>query len=167
MSQRLSLIWAMTSNRVIGKDGWLPWDLPDELQYFRSTTAGKPVIMGRRTFESVGRPMPDRLNIVLSRRGYQAAGVEVAADLDAALAIASRDPADECFVIGGTEPYRVALPRADRLYATFIDAAMDGDTFFPPFDFAGWHVVHSSQHPIDDRHAHAYRIEIYEREVDL
>lgn len=163
MKQRVSLIWAMSRNRVIGKDNWLPWDLPDELAYFRNTTTGKPVIMGRRTYESINRPMPGRLNIVMSRRGFAADGVTVVDDIDAALAAAATDPADECFVIGGAGVYVAALPHADRLHATFIDAEIEGDTFFPPFDFAGWETVESTHHPIDDRHAYAYDIHVYER----
>ena len=161
--QRLSLIWAMTRNRVIGKDGWLAWDLPDELDHFRNTTAGKPVIMGRKTYQSRNRPMPGRRNIVLSRRGFRAEGVCVVADLDAALRVAGEDAADEAFVIGGTEPFAIALPRADRLYATVIDTELDGDTLFPPFDFAGWQVIENRRHSVDDRHAYAYEISIYER----
>ena len=164
MTQRVALIWAMTRNRVIGKDGQLAWNLPDELAYFRKTTAGKPVIMGRRTFQSHNRPMPGRLNVVLSRSGFAPPGVTVVEDLEAAIEVAAQDPADECFVIGGTLPYRQALPRADRLYATFIDAELDGDTFFPPFDFAGWRVVKQSHHPVDHRHPYAYDIKVYERE---
>ena len=163
MTQRVSLIWAMTRNRVIGKDGWLPWDLPDELTYFRDVTAGKPVIMGRRTFQSVNRPMPGRLNVVLSRHGFAADGVTVVENLDAALEVAAQDPADECFVIGGVTPYVQALPRADRLYVTFIDAELDGDTFFPPFDFTPWRTIEQSHHPVDDRHPYAYDIKVYER----
>lgn len=161
--QQLSLIWAMTRNRVIGRGGWLAWDLPDELAHFRNTTAGKPVIMGRRTYQSRNRPMPGRRNIVLSRRGFCAEGVSVAADLDAALQVAAEDPADEVFVIGGTEPFAIALPRADRLYATVIDTELDGDTFFPPFDFSGWKAIDEFRHGVDDRHAYAYEIKVYER----
>lgn len=163
MTQRLSLIWAMARNRVIGKGGQLAWDLPDEMAHFRDTTAGKPVIMGRRTFQSLNRPMPGRMNIVLSRRGFSADGVLAVANLDAALAAAARHPADECFVIGGVAPYREALPRADRLVATFIDAELDGDTFFPPCDFAGWRLTEQSHHPVDGRHPYAYDIKVYER----
>lgn len=164
MKQRVSLIWAMARNRVIGKDNWLPWDLPDELAYFRNTTAGKPVVMGRRTYESVNRPMPGRLNIVLSRRGFSADGVTVVGTMEEALAVAAGDPADECFVIGGADVYVAAFPHADRLHATFIDAEIEGDTFFPPFDFKGWTVVASEHHPVDARHAYAYEIRVYERE---
>lgn len=169
----------MSRNLAIGKDNWLPWDLPDELEFFRSTTAGKPVIMGRRTYQSIDRPMPGRLNIVLSRSGFEAPGVVAAADMEAALARARQDPADECFVIGGAEPYRQALPVADRLYATFIHADIDGDTFFPPIlpaltapdatddfppaDLPGWRIVESDHHGVDARHAHAYDIRVYER----
>lgn len=162
--QRLSLIWAMTRNRVIGKDGDLAWDLPDELAHFRNTTAGKPVIMGRKTYQSRNRPMPGRRNIVLSRGGFRAEGVWVVADLDAALRVAAEDAADEAFVIGGSEPFAIALPRADRLYATVIDAELDGDAFFPPFDFCGWKVVEEVWHGVDDRHAFAYEIKVYERD---
>ncbi len=164
MRQCVSLIWAMTKNRVIGKDGRLAWDLPDELEYFHSTTWGKPVVMGRRTFQATNRPMPGRLNIVLSHRGFVAAGAHVVADMAAALATAAEDPAEECFVIGGARPYLEALPFASRLYATFIDAVIEGDAFFPPFDFAGWRAVRASHHPVDERHCYAYDIKVYERE---
>lgn len=163
MKQRLSLIFAMTTNRVIGKDGWLAWDLPDELAYFRRTTAGKPVIMGRRTYQSVNRPMPGRLNVVLSRGAFAAEGVTVAADLDAALAVAAKDPADEAFVTGGTEPFALALPRADRLYATFIDAELSGDTYFPPCDFDAWRVLRRCRHAADANHPYAFETQVLER----
>lgn len=156
-------MWAMSRNRVIGKDNWLPWDLPDELAYFRNTTAGKPVVMGRRTFQSVNRPMPGRLNIVMSQRGFSADGVTVVDNIDDALAEAAKDPSDECFVIGGAGIYVAAFPHADRLHATFIDAEIDGDTFFPPFDFGAWRVIESEHHPVDERHAYAYDIKVYER----
>ena len=161
--QRVSLIWAMSRNRAIGKDNWLPWDLPDELAYFRNTTAGKPVIMGRRTYQSVNHPMPGRLNIVLSEHGFSTDGATVVGNIEDALRVAATDAADECFVIGGARVYLAALPYADRLHATFIDAEIEGDTFFPPFDFAGWQVVDSEHHPVDDRHAYAYDIHVYER----
>ena len=163
MRQRLSLIFAMAKNRVIGKDGGLAWDLPDELAYFRRTTAGKPVIMGRRTYQSRNRPMPGRLNVVLSQSGFAAEGVTVVEDLDAALAVVAADPADEVFVIGGTEPYRMALPRADRLYATFIDAELPGDTYFPDCDFSAWRIVEREYHAADARHPYAYDMQVLER----
>lgn len=163
MTQRLALIWAMSRNRVIGKNGRLPWDLPDEMAHFRRTTLGKPVIMGRRTFESAGGPLPGRLNIVLSRRGLCASGVRLAEDLETALAIAAEDPADECFVTGGAEPYALALPRADRLYATTVEADVEGDTFLPCFALRDWRLARETFHPADMRHCFAYTIRVYTR----
>ena len=164
MTQRLSLIWAMSRNRVIGKHGRLPWDLPDEMAHFRRTTQGKPVIMGRRTFESAGGPLPGRLNIVLSRRGeFRAPGARRAADLETALAIAAEDPADECFVTGGVEPYALALPRADRLYATTVEAEVDGDVFFPCFALRDWRLARETFRPADARHRFAYTVRTYIR----
>lgn len=153
----------MSRNRAIGKDGRLPWHLPDEFAHFLRTTRGKPVIMGRRTFESAGGPLPGRLNIVLSRRGFNAPGARVAADLDAALAIAREDPAEECFVTGGAEPYALALPRAHRLYATTVEAELAGDTFFPSFPLADWRMVGRVHRPADQRHAFAYTVRTYDR----
>ena len=163
MTQRLALIWAMSRNRVIGRNGRLPWDLPDEMAYFRRTTQGKPVIMGRRTFESADGHLPGRLNIVLSRRGLRAPGVRVAADLDTALAIAAEDPADECFVTGGAEPYALALPRADRLYATTVEGDVEGDTFFPCFALRDWRLARETRRPADARHRFAYTVRVYTR----
>lgn len=163
MTQRLALIWAMSRNRVIGRNGRLPWHLPDEMAHFLRTTRGKPVIMGRRTFESAGRPLPGRLNIVLSRRGFHAVGTRVAKDLQAALAIAAEDPSDECFVTGGAEPYALALPLADRLYATTVEADLDGDTFFPCFPLRQWRLVGEESHSADKRHAFAYTVRTYDR----
>ena len=160
MTRRISLIWAMTRNRVIGNAGGLPWDLPDEMAHFKRTTLGHAVVMGRRTYESVGHPLPERHNIVLSRRGLATADprVTVVSDLDAALDAVGDG---ECFVIGGASPYALALPRADRLIGTFIDAEIEGDTYFPEIDLGAWRVVESSHHPIDDRHAHAYDIRVF------
>ena len=154
----------MSRNRVIGADGGLPWHLPDELRYFMRTTLGKPVIMGRRTFESLEQPLPGRRNIVLSRSGFRAPGVHTAATLDAALAVAAEDAAsDACFVIGGAAPYAEALPRADRLYATTVEACLPGDTVMPAFDEAPWRLVSEQRHPADERHAFAYTIRIHDR----
>ena len=160
MTRRISLIWAMTRNRVIGNAGGLPWDLPDEMAHFKRTTLGHAVIMGRRTYESVGHPLPQRRNIVLSRRGLATVdpGVTVAADFDAALAAAGEG---ECFVIGGAQPYAAALPRAHRLIGTFIDAEIEGDTLFPQFDPDDWRLVESTHHPADERHAYGYDIRVF------
>lgn len=133
----VSLIAAMDRKRLIGRDNALPWRLPEDLRHFKATTLGKPVIMGRKTWESLGRPLPGRRNIVVSRNaGYAAAGAELATSLPAALALAG--DADEAFVIGGAELYRQALPLAQRLYLTEIDAEFAGDAWFPEFAAAEW-----------------------------
>lgn len=139
----LALIWAMAENRVIGAEGGLPWRLPGEMQYFRALTLGKPVIVGRRTFESFPKPLPGRTNIVVSRSiEIDHPRVRVARDLDEAIAIgreiARRDGVDEIMVAGGAELYAQALPIADRLYMTLVHATPDGDTRFPEFDEHDW-----------------------------
>ena len=151
MTQRLSLIWAMSRNRVIGKNGRLPWDLPDEMAHFRRTTQGKPVIMGRRTFESAGGPLPGRLNIVLSRRGEFRARHRPRRSGRRVLRHRRR------------EPYALALPRADRLYATTVEAEVDGDVFFPCFALRDWRLARETSRPADSRHRFAYTVRTYLR----
>ena len=158
--QRISLIWAMTRNRVIGDRGRLPWNLPDEMAHFTNTTMGHPVIMGRRTFQSRGSPLPGRHNIVLSRRGCSACGATVVRDLDEALSAAGEG---DCFVIGGVSPCLEALPRAHRLIATFIDAVIEGDTVFPELDFSPWRKIDCVHHPVDERHPYAFDISTFVR----
>ncbi len=136
MSTALSLIAAVARNRVIGRGNALPWHLPEDLKRFRQLTLGHPVVMGRRTYESIGRPLPGRDNIVVTRNaGLAIAGVRTAASLPAALDIAGERTA---FVIGGAEIYQLAFPLADRLYLTEVDADVEGDAFFPEFDRDRW-----------------------------
>lgn len=126
----ISIIAAMASNGVIGRNGGLPWHLPADLRRFRELTVGHAIIMGRKTYESIGRPLPDRLNIVVTRQAeFMAAGVAVAGSLQAALAMAAGE--DEVFICGGGEIYRQALPLADRIYLTLLDVPCDGDVIFP------------------------------------
>ena len=137
----VSLVAALARNRVIGTGNRLPWHLPEDLKRFKRLTMGAPVIMGRKTHQSIleqaGRPLPGRRNIVVTRQAdARWDGCEVARSLDDAIALAGEAP--EVFVIGGAELYRLALPRADRLYLTLIDADYEGDTFFPAFDPADW-----------------------------
>ena len=133
----VSLVAALARNRVIGAGNRLPWHLPEDLRRFKRLTMDAPVVMGRKTHESIGKALPGRRNIVVTRQpDARFAGCEVAGSLDAALALAGDVP--EVFVIGGAELYRLALPRADRLYLTLIDADYEGDTFFPGFDPADW-----------------------------
>lgn len=154
----------MTRNRVIGRDGGLPWSLPDEMAHFRSTTRGHPIIMGRKTFDSMNRkPLPKRQNIVMSRSELVADGIQHAYDLDTALTLARRSTAKECFVIGGSAIYEAALPVADRLYETVIDAEISGDVYFPVYDESVWTEIDRTHHPADERHEHAFDIIVHER----
>ncbi len=161
---RLSLIWAMTRNRVIGRDNALPWRLPDEMRHFMRTTLGHTVIMGRRNFEAMAKPLPKRTNIVLSRDpSFSADGAVVVRTLEEAIEWARDAGDDEAMVIGGAEIYALALPKADRLYFTLVDAEMDGDTFFPAFDESQWREVRREEHAADARHAFAYSIRVLDR----
>jgi dihydrofolate reductase len=148
---RLTLIVARARNGVIGNGSAIPWKIPGEQAYFKRVTMGHPIIMGRKTWESIGRPLPGRRSIVVSRdRAYVAAGAEVAASLAAALAAAG--PVPEIFVIGGGELYRLSLPTADRLLITEIDRDFDGDTYFPAPDSSQWRESARDHHPpTDDR----------------
>ncbi|MBT4888737.1 MAG: dihydrofolate reductase [Rhodospirillales bacterium] len=139
---RVSLIVAMASNRVIGRDGGMPWHLPEDLKYFKKTTLGKPVVMGRKTFESIGRPLPKRPNIVITRdASFAADGVQVVSSVSDALelaqTIASPD-VDEVMIIGGGQIYAEALHYAERVYLTEIHASIDGDTTFPELPISQW-----------------------------
>lgn len=140
MPAKLSLIVAYSKNRTIGRDNALPWKLKQDLAHFKRSTLGHPIIMGRKTWESLGRPLPGRLNIVITRSlGYPAEGAEVVNSLAAALAVAA--PAAQAFVIGGEEIYRLSLAEADEVIATEIDANVEGDAFFPELDPAQWQEV--------------------------
>lgn len=159
---RLSIIVAMARNRVIGAKGAMPWHLPEELKRFKQLTMGHPLIMGRRTWESIGRPLPGRTMIVVTRQpDYRAPGALVVHSLDEALAAAGDDP--EIFVIGGEEIFRAALPRADRLYLTTVEADVPGDTFMPEIDWAAWREIDAREHPADGRNPFAFRSATYER----
>ena len=145
----VSLIAAMGRDRVIGRDNDMPWRVPADMRRFRQLTLGKPVVMGRRTFESIGRPLPRRRNLVLSRRpGLDLAGVEVIGELDEALARCRGEP--EVMIAGGAQIYRLALPLADRMYLTYIDQAFPGDARFPPFVDSDWERVAEDHHPAGD-----------------
>lgn len=158
----LSLIVAMTPARVIGRDNGLPWHLPEDLKRFKALTLGKPIVMGRRTYESIGRPLPGRRNIVLSRRAdFAPPGVEVVRSLDAALAAAG--DAAEIMIIGGAELYASALPLATRLYVTEVHGDVDGDVRFPPIDPRDWREVEARSLPADARHAHAMTFRTLQR----
>ena len=158
----------MTKNRMIGRANTLPWNLPNEMRHFVRKTRGKPVIMGRKQFESMGKPLSGRTNIVLTRDStWYAEGATIVRSLDEALVlgrrVASRTKVEEIMVIGGGEVYALALPVADRLYMTVIDAELDGDVFFPPFDEGEWREISREDHAADDKHAYAYSIRVLDR----
>ncbi len=157
---RLSLVAALSRNRVIGREGGLPWHLPDDLARFKALTTGHTVVMGRRTFESIGRPLPRRRNVVLTRRTDLPAGVEVVGSLDA---IRPDEGETELFIIGGEAVFEAAMPRARRLCLTVVDADVAGDRFFPAVSPLQWERVESVHHPPDDRHALPFHFETYHR----
>ncbi len=158
----LSIIVAMGSNRVIGNRNALPWHLPADLAHFKSTTMGKPILMGRRTHESIGRPLPGRLNIVITHnRNYTAEGCSVVHSLEQAIEAASGH--EEIMIIGGAELYRQALPRVERLYLTCIDADFEGDAYFPELSDADWRELASESHRPDGKNAHPYRFVTLQR----
>jgi dihydrofolate reductase len=158
---RIAFVLAYDRNKAIGKDGGLPWRLPDDLKHVREVTIGKPLIMGRRTYESIGRPLPQRTSIVLTRDpAFRPSGVMVARSPDEALAIAGDAP--EVIVFGGAEVFRQFLPIADRIYLTQVDADVGGDTYFD-FDGSDWRVLETTSHPADDRHAYPFHFQTLER----
>ena len=161
---QLTLVVAMAENRVIGRDNDLPWRLPDDMRHFVALTRGKPIVMGRRNFESIGRPLPGRQNIVMTRdRDWQAPGCTVVHDAQAALAAAGDAP--EVAIIGGAEIYALFLPLAHRIELTRVLAQMPGDTFFPPFEGPDWRCVQTTHHPADAEHAWAMDFETWERQA--
>ena len=159
----VSFIVAIARNGVIGRDGALPWRLPDESRHFRRTTLGKAVVMGRRTWEEIGcKPLDGRRTVVVSRTpGFEAPGAEVVPDLKTALELTRDEP--ETVVAGGARLYAAVFPVAERAYVTWVDAAVDGDTRFPEVDWSAFREVEAVEHPADARHAHAFRISTLER----
>ncbi|WP_416147101.1 dihydrofolate reductase [Salipaludibacillus sp. HK11] len=158
----ISMIAAFAEGRVIGKNGDMPWHLPAELQYFKKITTGHPILMGRKTFESIGRPLPKRRNIVLTRdRDFSVEGVEIIHELsDVDQLMKERD---EFFVIGGTTLYEQLLPKAERLYITKIHQFFEGDTFFPEISEKDWEIVSEEQGIVDEKNQYSHTFLIYER----
>ncbi len=158
--KEISLIAAITPKLVIGNENQLPWQLPADLRYFKNMTLGKPIVMGRKTFESIGRALPGRRNIVVSRnRGYQAAGCDVVASVGDALAI----DGEEIMVIGGGKIYATALPYATRLYLTLIHQEFPGDTYFPQWRADEWKEISREDHPADEKNSVAYSFVVLSR----
>ena len=163
MKKTLTLIAAMGKNRAIGLDGRMPWHLPAELQHFKKVTMGKAIVMGRKTWQAIGRPLPGRQNIVVSRNpDFSAEGVEVAGSLEDAV---ERSESDEVMVIGGGQLYALALPLAQRMVLTLIDIEPEADTWFPEWNEKEWSQTSEECFPIDDNNKLAYRIVEFSRTV--
>ena len=161
----ISIIVAASTNNAIGIRGELPWRLSSDLQHFKATTMGKPIVMGRKTWDSIGRPLPGRQNIVITRQaGFVAEGCDVVASLAEAAEAAGDE--NEIMVIGGSEIYSLALPLADRLYLTRVHAAVDGDAFFPEIDATEWRLIDDEHHEADERNEHPYSFRVFERETN-
>ena len=164
---RLAIIAAVTENGCIGINNQLPWYLPEDLKYFRRLTTGGVVIMGRKTYESIGKPLPNRTNIVISRKaGYHPEGIKVVSSLEDALDLAAQvseiNGIDDVFVIGGAQIYALALPLANRLYLTEVQKTVEGDAFFPPINSVQWREIGNEAHYYEPADTH-YRFVVYER----
>jgi dihydrofolate reductase len=158
----ITLIVAVADNGVIGRDNALPWHLPEDLKRFKRLTMGKPLIMGRKTFESIGKPLPGRLNIVVTRdTNYQREGVAVVHGAAAAIEAAADAP--EVMVIGGADLFRLFLPGAGRIHLTRVHAQIHGDVTWPALDIRQWEVIETARHEADERHAHAMTFEVWEK----
>ena len=159
---RISLIVAMAENRVIGIENRLPWHLPGDMKWFRRHTLGKPVVMGRKTYESIGKPLPERTNIIVSANpGFQAPGCVVVHGVEAALAAA--DGVDEVMIMGGASFYQQLLPRCQRLYLTLVHAVVEGDAWFPELDLAQWRALERIDCQADERNPFDYSFLVLER----
>jgi dihydrofolate reductase len=163
---RISIIAAVAENGVIGREGKLPWHLPDDLRRFKRLTMHHTIVMGRRTWESINRPLPGRRMVVVSRQPQyrvDADEVCVASSIEDALAIAQRAGDDEAFIIGGAELYRAALPIANRLYLTRVQAEVAGDTYFPETAWNEWRLLEAIKHNADHKNDYLYTFQVYER----
>lgn len=162
MSTRISLIAAMAQNRTIGINNTLPWRLPGELKYFKAVTMGHHILMGRKTYESIGKPLPGRTTVIITRNAdYTAEGCTIANSIDAAIHASASD--NEIFFVGGAELYSQALAIADRLYLTEIQKNYEGDAHFPAFDYHQWHEVNREKHKTDEPDGLEFHFVVYDR----
>jgi|TARA_B110000211_G_scaffold195625_1_gene224304 dihydrofolate reductase len=162
---KLSLIWAMDQNRLIGNNNSLPWYLPADLAFFKRTTMSKPMIMGRKTFDSIGRPLPGRQNIVITRDStFSAEGCDIANSIEEAMSLVSEEK-QEAMLIGGASLYLQMLAQADTLYLTQIHHTFSGDTWFPEMDMSQWSEVYREDFEADEKNLHAYSFMQYQRKT--
>ncbi|TGB04587.1 dihydrofolate reductase [Halobacillus salinus] len=162
----ISFIFAMDKNRLIGKDNDLPWHIPNDFKFFKDMTIGKTIIMGRKTFESFGKPLPEREHIVItSNKEYNREGCTIIHSIDEILEMENNQPDKEWFVIGGTVLFEKMLPYADRMYLTYIDHEFEGDTHFPEFEESQWKMVSETKGEKNEQNPYDYYFRIYERPV--
>lgn len=160
----ISLIVAAAQNNAIGKEGLMPWHLPNDLRHFKNITWGMPVVMGRKTFESLGKPLAGRKNIVITRQaGWKAPGVVVVKSIEDALFVVKEADVKEAMVIGGGEIYKSVFDRAKRIYLTRVEASPDADTFFPVIDPQQWYLMSQKNHEADEKNAFNYSFQVWER----
>jgi dihydrofolate reductase len=164
----LSIIVAVADNGVVGRNNALPWHLPADLQFFKRTTLGKPIVMGRKTYESIGRPLPGRTNIVVSRNAeFSAAGVKVVSSVEAALTLAKEialiDGTQELMVIGGAGIYAAAIPLAHRMYITEVHSSVEGDAYLPEIDWQQWREMSREHHCAAEANMYDFSFVVYER----
>ncbi|WP_440895688.1 dihydrofolate reductase [Amphibacillus sp. Q70] len=160
----ISMIFAHDQNYLIGKDNWMPWNIPNDLGYFKAMTTGKTIIMGRKTFESFGKPLPNRHHLILTRnQDYQAEGCEVFHEIQELLDYADKRPDEEIVVIGGAEIYQLFLPVADRLYITYIDETFEGDTYLPKIDLTKWRLTSKEKGIKNEENPYDYYFLQYDR----
>ena len=160
----ISFIVAASENNVIGKDNRLPWHLPTDMRYFKNITWGMPVIMGRKSFDALGKPLNGRKNIVITRnKNWKASGVQVVQSIDKAIVLASQTDAKEIFITGGAEIFRAALPSADKIYLTRVHGNFDGDAFFPELNEEEWKLTRRFDCEPDEKNAYALSFQVWER----
>ena len=162
---KLSLIVAIASDLAMGRHNALPWHIPEDLQFFKRTTLGKPVVMGSKTWKSLGRPLPGRVNIVISSRNLDLPqGVQLCHSLEDAIARMKEEPNDEGFIIGGSKVFEDALPQLERMYITRVDTTVpDADTFFPKIDYSKWNLTWEEKHERDEKHKYDFAFQQWDR----
>ncbi len=160
----ISFIVAASTNNVIGKNNQLPWSLPNDMKFFKNTTWAMPVLMGRKSFESLGKPLPGRLNVVITRQNdWKPEGASVVHSVEDAIKVAAAADYNEAFIIGGGEIFKEAMPVADKIYLTRVDVKLEGDAFFPEMNPKEWLMVSEQSFPSDEKHAYAYHFQLWER----
>ena len=160
----ISFIVATSTNNVIGKNNQLPWSLPNDMKFFKNITWAMPVLMGRKSFESLGKPLPGRLNVVITRQNnWKPEGATVVHSVEDAIKVAKAADYNEAFIIGGGEIFKEAMPVADKIYLTRVDVNLEGDAFFPVMNAKEWMMVSEQSFPADEKHAYAYHFQLWER----